>query len=104
MKRIYSVPAALVGAFGLVALGSTVAQAASTDCTTDLGDQTIAGDLVVPAGADCVLAGATVEGSITVGADAWLDATSVTVGGDVVATDAFGVLLVGRRVDGDVRA
>jgi hypothetical protein len=104
MKRMYSVPAALVGAFGLVVLGSTVAQAATTDCTADLGDQTIAGDLVVPAGATCVLAGATVEGSITVLADGWLDATSVTVTGDVVATDPYGVLLDGTRVDGDVSA
>jgi hypothetical protein len=104
MKRTYSVPAALVGAFGLVLLGSTVAQAATTDCTTDLGDQTITGDLVVPAGATCVLAGATVEGSITVLADGWLDATSVTVTGDVVATDPYGVLLDGARVDGDVSA
>ncbi|VTR78189.1 hypothetical protein [Cellulomonas hominis] len=104
MKRMYSVPAALVGAFGLVVLGSTVAQAATTDCTADLGDQTITGDLVVPAGATCVLAGATVEGSITVLADGWLDATSVTVTGDVVATDPYGVLLDGSRVDGDVSA
>lgn len=104
MKRMYSVPAALVGAFGLVVLGSTVAQAATTDCTADLGDQTITGDLVVPAGATCVLAGATVEGGITVLADGWLDATSVTVTGDVVATDPYGVLLDGTRVDGDVSA
>jgi len=104
MKRIYSVPAALVGAFGLVALGATVAQAATTDCTSDLGDQTITGDVTVPAGATCVLAGATVQGSITVGADGWLDATSVTVTGDVVATDPYGVLLDGTRVDGDVSA
>jgi hypothetical protein len=104
MKRIYTVPAALVGAFGLVAVGATVAQAASVDCTTDLGDQVITGDLVVPAGASCVLAGATVQGSITVGEDGWLDATSVTVTGDVVATDPYGVLLDGTRVDGDVSA
>jgi hypothetical protein len=103
MKRIYSVPAALVGAFGLVTLGATAAQAA-TDCTTDLGDQVVSGDLRVPAGAECVLAGATVEGSITVESDGWLDATSVTVTGDVVATDPYGVLLDGTRVGGDVSA
>ncbi|RMI13438.1 hypothetical protein [Cellulomonas triticagri] len=104
MKRIYSVPTALVGTVGLVLLGATAAQAVSTDCTTDLGDQAVTGDLRVPAGATCVLGGATVEGSITVEADGWLDATSVTVTGDVVATDPYGVLLDGTRVDGDVSA
>lgn len=102
MKWTWKVPAAALAAVALGAVMAPAAQAAELQCTDDLGDQTISGDLVVPAGATCVLGGATVEGDVIVNADAWLDATSVTIEGDVIATDAYGVLLDGTTVTGDV--
>jgi hypothetical protein len=102
MKRMWKIPAVLVGTFALTAVGIPAAQAAGTDCTADLGDQAVTGDLVVPAGADCVLGGATVEGSVIVEPGGWLDATSATITGDVVATDPYGVLIDGTGVGGDI--
>ncbi|MEK8226662.1 hypothetical protein NKG05_12060 [Oerskovia sp. M15] len=94
----WKVSAAAAAAFALVAVAAPAAYAASTDCTTELDDTIIAGDLVVPAGENCVLGGTTVQGSITVGEDAWLDATEAVIEGDVVATDAYGVLIDGASV------
>jgi len=100
----WKVSSAAVLAVATATVVAPAAHAADVECTGDLGDQTISGDLVVPGGADCVLGGATVEGDVVVDPDGWLDATSVTVGGDVVATDAYGVLLDGTSVAGDVSA
>ncbi|MGO1294489.1 MAG: hypothetical protein ACTMIE_10240, partial [Cellulosimicrobium funkei] len=102
MKWKWKVPAAALLAVATATAVAPAAQAADVECTTDLGDRTVSGDLVVPGGADCVLGGATVEGDVVVQPGGWLDATSVTVGGDVVATDAYGVLLDGTSVAGDV--
>ncbi|WP_395245759.1 hypothetical protein ACGGZK_08110 [Agromyces sp. MMS24-K17] len=91
----------------LVAGGSLVAvpaYAADLSCASDLGDQVVNGNLVVASGANCVLGGATVHGDIIVEAGGWLDATSVIVDGDVEATDAYGVLLDGTSVAGDISA
>lgn len=91
----------------LVAGGSLVAvpaYAADLSCAGDIGDQIVAGNLVVGGGADCVVGGATVQGDIIVEAGGWLDATSVVVEGDVIATDAYGVLLDGTSVAGDISA
>lgn len=93
---------------GLLVIGGSVvavpAYAADLSCTGDLGSQTVAGSLVVPGGADCVLGGATIEGDVIVEPGGWLDATSVTVTGDVIATDAYGVSLDGTSVAGDISA
>ncbi|MGI6879703.1 hypothetical protein [Microbacterium sp. gxy059] len=92
----------------LLAGGSLVvapaAYAAGVECAEDLGDRVVEGDLVVPAGATCVLGGAEVSGSVIVEPGGWLDATSAVVGGDLVADDAYGVLVDGTRVGGDVSA
>ncbi len=104
MKWKWKVPAAALLAVATATAVAPAAQAADVDCTGDLGDRTIAGNLVVPGGVDCVLGGATVEGDVIIDPDGWLDATSVTIGGDVVATDAYGVLLDGASVAGDVSA
>ncbi|SFR84762.1 hypothetical protein SAMN05428970_3052 [Agromyces sp. CF514] len=91
----------------LVAGGSLVAVpawAADLSCSGDLGDQVVAGNLTVGDGVDCVLGGATVQGDIIVEPGGWLDATSVVVEGDVIATDAYGVLLDGTSVAGDISA
>ncbi|MFF2371889.1 hypothetical protein [Agromyces sp. NPDC058110] len=89
----------------LVAGGSLVAVpawAADLSCAGDIGDQVVAGDLIVSDGVDCVAGGATVQGDIIVEPGGWLDATSVVVEGDVIATDAYGVLLDGTSVAGDI--
>lgn len=101
MKKHWKIPAASAAAVALVLVAAPGASAATTECTDDLGDVTVA-DLVVPDGATCVLAGATVSGSITVGDDAWLDATSVTVGGDVIGVDTYGILLDDTTIGGDL--
>lgn len=98
----WKVSASAAAAVAMIAVTAPVAHAASTSCTTELDDTTIAGDLVVPAGATCILGGTTVQGSITVGDDAWLDATEAVIAGDVVATDAYGVLIDGASVGGDI--
>ncbi|MDF2847432.1 MAG: hypothetical protein K0R97_1414 [Oerskovia sp.] len=98
----WKVSAAAAAAFVLLAVAAPSAHAAVTNCTTELDDTVVAGDLVVPAGATCVLGGTTVQGSITVGDDAWLDATEAVIEGDVVATDAYGVLIDGASVGGDI--
>ncbi len=104
MKRMWKVPAAALGAVALTAVGVPAAQAADTECVTDLGGQAVTGNLVVPAGQTCVLGGATVDGSVVVEEDGWLDATSATITGDVIATDAYGVLIDGTSVGGDISA
>ena len=91
----------------LVVGGSVVAvpaYAADLTCSGDLGSQTVAGNLIVQDGVDCVIGGGTVEGDIIVEPGGWLDATSVTVTGDVIATDAYGVSLDGTSVAGDISA
>ncbi|MEP7764332.1 hypothetical protein [Sanguibacter sp. 25GB23B1] len=101
MKK-WTVPAAFVAAAAMITVGAPAAFAASTECTTELADETVTGDLVVPAGATCVLGGTTVTGSIVVNEDGWLDATEVVVGGDVIGTDTYGILIDGASVAGDV--
>ncbi len=101
MQGKWRVPAVAL----LVVAGSAIAapaHAADVACDTDLGDQTITGNLTVASGADCTLGGATVEGDIIVDEGGWLDATSVTVTGDVIGTDAYGVSLDGTSVAGDI--
>lgn len=94
-----SAVAVLVVAGGVVAVP---AYAADLSCAADLGDVTVDGNLTVASGTECVLGGATVTGNIIVEPDGWLDATSVEVGGDVIATDAYGVSLDGTSVAGDI--
>lgn len=93
---------AVLAAASLAMVAAPSAFAATTDCTTELGNTTIAGDLTVAAGETCVLGNVVVQGSITVGDDAWLDATSATIEGDVIGTDAYGISIDGTSVGGDV--
>ncbi|ROP56764.1 MULTISPECIES: hypothetical protein [unclassified Rathayibacter] len=93
---------AVLAAASLAMVAAPSAFAATTDCTTELGNTTIAGDLTVGAGETCVLGNVVVQGSITVGDDAWLDATSATIEGDVIGTDAYGISIDGTSVGGDV--
>ena len=58
---------AVLAAASLAMVAAPSAFAATTDCTTELGNTTIAGDLTVAAGETCVLGNVVVQGSITVG-------------------------------------
>ncbi|NQX05438.1 hypothetical protein HQQ82_11950 [Rathayibacter sp. VKM Ac-2856] len=98
----WKTPTAVLAAASLAMVAAPPAFAATTDCTTELGNTTIAGDLNVAAGETCVLGNVVVQGSITVGDDAWLDATSATIEGDVIGTDAYGISIDGTSVGGDV--
>jgi len=98
----WKTPTAVLAAASLAMVAAPSAFAATTDCTTELGNTTIAGDLNVAAGETCVLGNVVVQGSITVGDDAWLDATSATIEGDVIGTDAYGISIDGTSVGGDV--
>jgi len=98
----WKTPPAVLAAASLAMVAAPSAFAATTDCTTELGNTTIAGDLNVAAGETCVLGNVVVQGSITVGDDAWLDATSATIEGDVIGTDAYGISIDGTSVGGDV--
>lgn len=99
--KLWKIPTVALAAVSLAVVVAPAASAAQ-DCDGDLGAATINDDLVVPAGGTCVLGGATVTGDILVEEDGWLDATSVTVAGSVVGIDAYGILLDGTSVDGDV--
>ncbi|PPI18406.1 hypothetical protein C5D04_01810 [Rathayibacter sp. AY1D2] len=98
----WKTPTAVLAAASLAMVAAPSAFAATTDCTTELGNQTITGDLNVGAGQTCVLGNVTVTGNVIVGDDAWLDATSATIGGDVIGTDAYGISIDGTSVGGDV--
>lgn len=92
--------AALAG--GSFAFAPAAMAADGATCAEDLGDAVIEGGLVVPAGETCTLGGATVTGGIVVEAGGWLDATSIEVGGNVEAIDAYGVSIDGSSVGGDI--
>ena len=64
MKWKWKVPAAALLAVATATAVAPAAQAADVERTTDLGDRTASGHLVVPGGADCVPRGATAEGGI----------------------------------------
>jgi len=94
-------------AFATVAALSVVAAPAAfaaANCDEEWQSTAIADSILVPAGATCVLGAVTVEGDVIVEEDGWLDATSATITGDVIATDAYGVLIDGTSVGGDVVA
>jgi hypothetical protein len=62
-----------LAALGILAGTVPAARAADTPCTTTISSGTINGDLVVPAGAACILAGTvTVTGNVEVGKGASL--------------------------------
>jgi hypothetical protein len=91
-------------------------------CTGRVGDVSVNGDVMVPAGAACQLIGTTVGGNVSVGAGARLFARSVDVDGDIegertgtvevtegsevggnMQLDSGGTVLVsGSHVDGDL--
>jgi hypothetical protein len=115
----------LVGALvalGLLA-GGTAAQAAERQCVGAIGPETVRGDLVVPPGATCDLAGTRVRGSVYVreGAelvaeqaevrgsieaerDAFVDLVATSVGGTLALRDTFAVFVEGGSIAGNLES
>ncbi len=93
MRRFFSV--AIMG-LAFSGLGSVAADAApATQCTS-----TMSGTyqhVVVPEGATCTLAGATVTGNVTVLAGGTLYSTNTNVTGNIHARDAARVKIVGTE-------
>jgi hypothetical protein len=92
----------VLAAVNLVAIGLTAgpSQAQSTTCNTVFGGGEITGDLVVPTGSFCQLVDTTVTGNVTVqaGSDLFLDSSWIQ-GSLSVGTNAF-VDAYEARVDG----
>jgi len=89
-----------LAALGILAGTVPAARAADTPCTTTISSGTINGNLVVPAGDTCILAGTvTVTGNVQVGKGASLTVKpnprqTVTIGGNVQAAHCQFVRLV----------
>jgi hypothetical protein len=84
----------------VAALLAPAAGAATSQCS-GVVTGTVDGNLVVPDGSWCVLAGAQVHGNVVVGSGAWLHAVSsgstvTTIDGNVVGSDVKWVLLQDR--------
>jgi hypothetical protein len=109
-------------ALGLVA-GGGVAQAAERQCVGAIGPETVRGDLVVPAGATCDLAGthvrgsvyvregaelvaenAEVRGSIEAERDSLVDLVETTVGGTLTLRNAFAAFVQGGSIAGNLES
>jgi hypothetical protein len=115
--------ACLLVALGLLAGGSATAHAADRACVGLIGPETIEGNIVVPPGALCDLAGtrvlgnvyvreeavlianqADVRGNIEAERDAFVDLTETTVGGTLALRESFGTLVGGSSIGGNVEA
>jgi hypothetical protein len=72
-------------------------------CTGTIGAEHVAGKVVVPAGAQCTLAGTEVAGRVVVRRDATLVARSAVLGGGLSARGFERVEIVGGRVPGRER-
>jgi hypothetical protein len=98
-------PGSLVGALVVLGLlaGAATAQAAPRQCTGAIVSETVRGDVVVPAGAVCDLAGTRVRGSVYVREGAQLITDQADVRGSVDSTSGDAVTLLTTSVDGHVR-
>lgn len=103
VRRTLIPSAATLCLIGIAVPFGTTSAALVTRCDGEATGVTVPGDLVVPAGASCELAGTTVQGSVTVRKGAnltLLDAS--TVGGNLsVAADGFAEV-IDSIVDGSV--
>jgi hypothetical protein len=99
-------PGSLVAALvvlGLVAAAPT-AQAASRQCIGVIGPETVRGDVVVPAGAECTLAGTRVRGSVQVREGARLFTQEADIDGSVRGSTDSTIDLDGGSVNGSVES
>jgi hypothetical protein len=84
-------------ATGVIAVSLYAGSAGAAGKTTTQCDGTLSGTydkVVVPNGATCVLDGATINGSLTVGSGSSLYSTSSTISGNVTSRDAVTVRLL----------
>lgn len=89
MRRVIAVLAALAAALvSVMIVGSTSAQAASLTCTGINFNQHFS-SVIVPPGSECLLAGSTVSGGVTVSTNAALIMCDTAVGGSLSATQAY---------------
>jgi hypothetical protein len=93
----------LTVAVGLL-VGLATAQAAQRQCVGVIGPETVRGDVVVPAGAECQLLGTRVRGNVRLMSDssALLDGASVS--GSVESRGSAALNLISTAVAGNVRA
>ena len=108
MKKNFTKALAAPLATIAVAAGVTVAlggpaHAEERRCTGTIRAVAIDGDVVVPQGATCKLAGTRVDGSVKVYRDATLHAKGVKVNGNVQAESFRRVEVTPRTVDGVVQ-
>lgn len=99
-------PGTLAGALivaGLLA-GAATAQAAPRECTSAIGPETVRGDIVVPAGTECVLGGTRVRGSVQVREGASLFGQQADVDGNVRGATDSRVDLERGSVNGTVES
>jgi hypothetical protein len=101
MRRTSSLGATLAVAAAVAALLAPAVGAAPAQCSGFVTGA-VDGNLVVPDGAWCILAGAQVHGNVLVGTGAWLHAVSAadgsptTIDGNVAGTNVKWVLLQDR--------
>lgn len=93
------VPATLVSAL----LTAPAAYADDRTCRGTIGAQQIDGNVIVPSGATCTLAGTRVDGNVEVKGDATLVVKGVKVGGSIQAENHERVVVRPRKVDGQVK-
>lgn len=92
------VPAAMAGTL----LTAPAAYADDRICRGMIGQQHLDGDVIVPKGATCTLAGTRVDGNVLVRGNATLVAKGVRVGGNIQAENHQRVVVRDRPVDGKV--
>jgi hypothetical protein len=108
---------------GVLAGGVAAAQAAERQCVGLIGPETVRGDLVVPAGQVCDLAGtrvrgnvyvregaelyaeqADIRGSIEAAAEAYVDLFGTTVGGSIALRSSLGASVEGGSINGNLES
>jgi|SRR5688572_1479497 hypothetical protein len=93
------VPAAMTG----IVLTAPAAHADDRICRGTIGSQQLDGNVIVPKGASCTLAGTRIDGNVFVRGDAQLLAKGVKIGGNIQAENHKSVIVRHREVDGQVQ-
>ena len=92
------VPAAMTGTL----LTAPAAYADDRICRGTIGAKHLDGNVIVPKGATCTLAGTRIDGNVFVRGNATLFAKGVKVGGNIQADNHRWVVVRHRKVDGQV--
>src|SRR3954463_13758724 len=96
MKKLIYAAVAAACCTAVVALPEA-ASSQTTECTGTLNGTY--DRILVPAGATCTLAGATVSKNLTVEQGAWLFAHQSSIGGNLMSRDAKTVRVIDTNVD-----